>query len=421
MDFVAFSKRRLRSFLEEIDRLKESEFAYPHSRQALDEIEGIYRERLKSPEGLPPAVKQDGTPAGDPSVAKNACTEALTQLHIDSPLLGFLLRSTNVRNAFEVYPPLLRLAAQVLGPDTKLVLSSEWDYSPFVYAQIAELPGFVLIAFPAPESSNPLLLPLAGHELGHAAWAQGNYNDEYEGLIEKKIVKDILGHWSDYQEFNPRVARDALQNDMFARKTWILAHTCAMLQREQIFCDLLGLKLFGESYLYAFAYLVAPRTSGGRSFTYPNVKQRISHLEAGAGQFDVKMPEHYAEAFEDQQEPTESERERKFLLSLADTASSSMATDLIAKVKHLADEKSLPERSEAKVEDLCRDLERLVPARSACNLADVLNAGWQCSLNSNLWRKSNHIEQDRVPRILGDLILKSIEVLEFQQRVQRQP
>ena len=102
----------------------------------------------------------------DPNAVKTACNESLKQLFRILPLLGFIVRSTSVRNSFEVFWPLLRLARQVLQTDAKLILSSEWLYSPF-YRPSADLSDYVLLGFPASESSNPLLVPLAGHELGH--------------------------------------------------------------------------------------------------------------------------------------------------------------------------------------------------------------------------------------------------------------
>lgn len=154
-----YSVSRLKGVLEEIGRLKESEFPYQHSQDALDRIEKLFISHKTRLESLAPDKK--------PAIVQQFCSAALTDLFKYLSFLGFILRSTNVRNAFEVYGPLLRLSRKVLGLDTKQILSSEWEYSPFTYRPIAELPGFVLIGFPAPESSNPLLIPLAGHELGH--------------------------------------------------------------------------------------------------------------------------------------------------------------------------------------------------------------------------------------------------------------
>jgi hypothetical protein len=39
---------------------------------------------------------------------------------------------------------------------------------------------------------------------------------------------------------------------------------------EELFCDLAGLALFGESYLHAFQYLLSPSIGFSRSEEYPS-------------------------------------------------------------------------------------------------------------------------------------------------------
>jgi hypothetical protein len=87
------------------------------------------------------------------------------------PVLGFVLRSTNVRNAFEMLQPLHAIAKAALQGNPQLILSSEWDYVPFAYPQsLDNLKSFILIGLPASEAASALLMPLAGHELGHPVW-----------------------------------------------------------------------------------------------------------------------------------------------------------------------------------------------------------------------------------------------------------
>jgi hypothetical protein len=76
-----------------------------------------------------------------------------------------------VRNAFELLDPLQSIVDEVLQGRPELLLSSEWDYVPFAYPQsLDDLRSFVLIGLPASEAASALLLPLAGHEIGHAVW-----------------------------------------------------------------------------------------------------------------------------------------------------------------------------------------------------------------------------------------------------------
>src|SRR5579872_782473 len=194
---VAYARRRYAAVLEEVERLKQAEFPYSHSRDALVELERVFQSQLDALNRL--------TPKSSPMVAKNACSQSLYSLFLYTPLLGFILRSTNVRNAFELYAPLLRLSRKILGPSTKLLLSSEWDYSPFIFLPTADLPEFVLIGLPAQESSNPLLISLAGHELGHKVWQQQKLSARFDAQIRKALVTALENQfWSEYHALYPQ-------------------------------------------------------------------------------------------------------------------------------------------------------------------------------------------------------------------------
>jgi len=160
MQPLVFARHRLVAFNEELARLERAEFPYPAAEAALRKINDVFAAHAEMLDML-------GADS-DLNTVNQVCQQQLTDLWDYLPFLGFILRSTNVRNAFEIYTPLERLAWRVLGPDAQLLLSSEWDYSPFVYTQDPLLPGFVFIGIPAHESSNPLVAPLAGHEMGHA-------------------------------------------------------------------------------------------------------------------------------------------------------------------------------------------------------------------------------------------------------------
>jgi len=157
MERLVFARHRLTAFREELERLEHAEFPYPSAEAALQKIKGVFVEHTKMLDLL-------GADS-DPDTISQVCQQQLTDLWDYLPFLGFILRCTNVRNAFEIYTPLERLAWRVLGREVKLLLSSEWDYSPFVYTQDTLLSGFVFIGIPAHESRNPLVAPLAGHEL----------------------------------------------------------------------------------------------------------------------------------------------------------------------------------------------------------------------------------------------------------------
>ena len=151
---LVFAKQRLAAFRGELARLEHSEFPYPAAEAALLRITHVFTQHSQMLELL----NKDS----DPNTVNQVCQQQLTDLWDYLPFLGFILRSTNVRNAFEIYVPLQRLAWRILGPNVQLLLSSEWNYSPFIFTQIPLLPRFVFIGIPAHESGNPLVAPLAG-------------------------------------------------------------------------------------------------------------------------------------------------------------------------------------------------------------------------------------------------------------------
>lgn len=134
---IDHARKRIVTVIEEIDRLKQSEFPYDHPYEALELLAERFKRHQSILEKLSPTATAD--------LINNACSASLNDLYLYVPILGFILRSTNVRNAFEAYAPLLRLARSIIGADTRLIVSSEWEFSPFVYRTIGGLKGFVLI------------------------------------------------------------------------------------------------------------------------------------------------------------------------------------------------------------------------------------------------------------------------------------
>src|SRR5947208_1216997 len=109
---LRYAKERIKSALDELSRLRDSDFPHGHPRDALDVIKGTLLAREGALNSLTSANQRD--------VVLASCAEALVELFLLHPYMGFILRSTNVRNSFEVYRPVLGLAKAILGPDIKL-------------------------------------------------------------------------------------------------------------------------------------------------------------------------------------------------------------------------------------------------------------------------------------------------------------
>jgi hypothetical protein len=410
---LTYALARLSAVKAAVEHLKESEFPYSHPKEALELLEHLFSHQQ--------TVLEKVSPTAPASVIHNACSTSLYQLFVYVPILGFILRSTNVRNAFEWYSPLLRLARTVLKADTKLIISSEWDYSPFVYQAMMGLPGFVLIGLPAPESSNPLLIPLAGHELGHSVWEAEGLAATFEVPIEKGVLNELsTTRWSDYHLLYPQYKQtDLTAGDMFIHSTWSAAFTWSQLQAEEMFCDFFGLRLFAECYLHAFSYILAPGTSGQRSLNYPNIARRIAHLIHAAKLMGVSVPVGFDIGFEAETEPVDPAT--KLLVSIADKVSESLLPDLIKAASEIAGAKKVPVRDAVRVSQICDEFRRVIPTAKAQTLTDILNAGWQSELVPDLWKSLPQIRPEDKHRILRDLVLKSMEVSEVMARLGTTP
>lgn len=401
-----YSISRLTGILQEIGRLKESEFPYEHSRDALTRLEELFASHKSGLEGLPPDK--------DPAIVRPLCSATVSDLFKYIRILGFVLRSTNVRNAFEVYGPLLRLSRQVLGPDTKLVLSSEWEYSPFTFRPLAELPNFVLIGSPAPESSNPLLIPLAGHELGHTIWNVKSLSAKFRQKVDEKLRDEIRKRLKDYQRFYPSHASkpaDIVPENIFVTKVIASPAEWAMKQCEELFCDFVGMYLFGAAYAHAFAFLLAP-TAGQRSLLYPNTLTRVERLKQAASRYGSEMPADYASLFENKSELPPSEEQKTFLLSLADAASNGVAGELIEEANSILGNANVPLTTPDEKKRILECFKFVVPAVNVKSLSDIVNAAWDVYHDNTFW---SHLVQIQNPeRALKELVLKNIEVLEIE-------
>lgn|GEM_PF-606922 len=418
MSPLDYSLSRLNSVIEEIGRLKESEFPCLHTREALERLEELFLQHHSSLSSLPLGKNR--------SIVDPLCSATLTDLFKYVPLLGFILRSTNVRNAFELYGPLLRLSQHVLGPDTKLIISSEWEqYSPFTFREIAPLPNFVLIGIPAPESSNPLLIPLAGHELGHTIWRVRLLASKYVQRIEEAIFARIESRLNEYNTLFPLhyVQKNQVQSNIFVKQNIAMPVQWALKQCEEHFCDFVGLYLFDESYFHAFAYLLAPHMAGQRSVLYPNTLTRVGKLIEAAGRYRAKsnsaytVPQDYSDLFQDMAEVPAKEQHKKFLVSLADAGAASLTTALMDEADRLLSSSHVPQLSSAEKERILKHFKFVVPAPNALSLCNILNAAWAVYHDRGFWK---HITRLTDPhRVLKELVLKNVEVLEIEQILQK--
>jgi len=421
--YVEYTKHKLRAFLDEIERLQDAEFPYPHSKEAFDLLQRHFAGELAIVNGLSEREYHR-------DVVRRHCTTVLRSLLDYLPRIGVALRSTNVRNAFEVFGPFLRLAGDILEPGvarrrrrTRLLLSSEWDYSPLTFPFIPALPYFVLIGLPAPESSNPLLLPLAGHELGHSVWRLNSaFKDVAQGAVNSEVIQAFKARSREAERLFPALRQrrtrwwsGRMKWSSSVMETWEPAAKWALRQAEETFCDFVGLGVFGDSYLHAFAYLFAPGAGSNlRVVTYPQMRTRASNLRRAADAYRFSTPDGYEALFEED-EAADLTSGDQFRLAVADSSVARLCPLLIERARDVVRAGGIEGPSMKEVSRIYRSFERVVPAERCRSLPDIINAGWHAFTRRDFWRDLPQL-RDRKHPILAELILKNIEVLQMEQK-----
>jgi len=343
------------------------------------------------------------------------CSLSLRDLFRCMPLLGFIVRSTAVRNAFEVFLPLLDILRKAVEPKIgkdsqkrKLVLSSEWSYSPLIYHEMSVLPGYAFIGLPSSESNNPLLIPLSGHEIGHSVWTTYKIDLEFVHEFIEAIKDYIRDNWDDYTSHFQDVKKEELDTVFAVQQTWKQARSWLFAQAKETFCDFIGLRIFGTSFLHANAYLFAPNVSSPRSVKYPNTIKRVQNLTAAAKDYKFRVPDDYEGMFKDRPLPELTTGE-KFQLSIADHVLDSKVDILIKRAKKLISETGIPKPCETESDRICGRFKFVVPAQKAKSLADILNGAWKAHNDSGLWKQLPKINEKKED-VLKDLVLKNIEI-----------
>jgi hypothetical protein len=342
------------------------------------------------------------------AVADEVCQNTNRHLSKYTEVLGFILRSTNVRNAFEMHFPLKRLVQQAVSAEARLVMSSEWNFVPFTYPMTLDLlPNFVLVGGPAPESDNPLIIPLAGHEIGHSAWRVHGVKETISPIALAAIDATLAR--------NP-AERDALVAELgqSGHDIVYLQNACffsAMRQLEEVFCDHFGLGVFGEAFLYAYDYFLAPG-GGTRAIGYPSARDRLRYLVEGARVLGIEPETRLFASWQDSSRKGALETD---VLFFADQA----VNDCVDLVRSTAFEilrhKAVQPPSAEVVDRVEAAFAAKVPDGDGATLAEVVTAGWRYLRR----RGGLSLEADlQEHNMLCELMLKSIEVSEFKLRVE---
>lgn len=394
---LASAERRISAFLEQIALLRDSSFPHEDGIRVLEKIAEVF-ERLKRQLDIPPSA--------DDAFADRQCLHVAVTISKYTETLGLVLRSTNVRNAFELHHVLKGMVEKLLGRETDLLISSEWNFIPFTYpVGIDLLDSVVLIGSPAPESENALIVPLAGHEIGHSVWRV----EDVEGQLAQPVLEAVG------EAIATLDGKEDHQDDLVARSNReVLTDRCAKLaskQLEEIYCDLVGLHIFGESYLYAFDYLLGPG-DGGRSLDYPSDATRMQILVKASEKLDVMidpdLKDHWTEA--------NALPEYRRHVEVIDAVVSTQTDKLIEIVAERMGELDVSPPTNADITLVLEAFARNQPFAQHAELGALISAGWR------LLREKDDLTGDderKQYKILCDLVWKSIEVSEYFEKTER--
>jgi hypothetical protein len=120
MNKIDYAAHKVASVIEAIASVEALDFPYRDARDAVHHIRNVfalYHSGFQRPTSADAALR--------------LCEQF--QDNIDEFLiaLGFIVRACDLTGALELQGPLLRLTQRALGSHAKLILSSEWSFSPF--------------------------------------------------------------------------------------------------------------------------------------------------------------------------------------------------------------------------------------------------------------------------------------------------
>ena len=403
------TKKKLDAALRTIEAVEELDFPYQDSEHALSVIKSLFQSVRTDLE--------DCLPNSNQATVTTLCQRSLEAIRDYLPIIGFIGRSTDLDGPLELQGPLLRLTHRAIGNDAQLIISSEWEFSPFtiLYPELNKL-NFVLVGMPCSEANNALIAALAGHELGHNIWEKGGYKQNLKDIVSDRVRQEILKDWKSWSNILQVEKPEQLDEDLFADQILAQPWSWAIAQCEEVFCDFIGLLVFRDAYLHAFEYLLSPGSSGPRNYNYPRLIERVAILITAAGRAGIDVSDGYLQRFE------KCEREIDGLEAefgrLSDQACVSLTNRLLDEALKFVAERKLSEHDPDEVQRIFHAFSRAVPPANAKGIVNILLAGWKVATDSvsYLVKEYPALTDAERERILNELILKSFEVFEIEQR-----
>lgn len=389
---VQQTQERLKAVLGLVTSIREYDFPFDDSKEVLEEIDELIQNWIEQ-------LQDQITPSTNPQVVRTFCERASDYIGTSLPVLGLIVRSAEPIGALELHWPLKQLTRDALrDPKAKLIISSDWTYSPFTLTPIQLEKDIVLVGMPMSESNNALVAPLAGHELGHNIWRNDSIGPQVQPWVTEAL--DKRKKWTSRHK---RVGQEHSK-----------AFSLALFQCEEIFCDIIGLLMFRESYLHAFRYLLATDREQSRSGAYPTISNRTKMLCGFARKAKISVPPKYLESFSKDKPGVEFE-ELEAILKTADEVAEECSGKIFDLAKSLVQDRKLSKGTPAGVAHVLRYFERLVPARKVKCFQDIINAAWEFELKGGNSRVSD--SDKREMSLVSELTFKTCEVFQIESRL----
>lgn len=312
--------------------------------------------------------------------------------------IGFIIRSTNVRNSFEWHWPLQRMADKIFHHRKKIVVSAEWKFNPHthIYA-VSEgvakiLDNFAFIGLPAYEARNPLIIPLAGHELGHSLWRDHEMDDN---LYLK--VRDVCKSKFATQPSPPHDDVISAFSDKYCKR-----------QIQEMYCDFLGVRLFGISFLHAFQYFVRDIVPAARA-DYPTPIERATYISWYATRLELSVPGDYIASFEETEVDgvVQEQGVRSIDRLCIGEAREDFKEEIADAIDNVAEDVLLPDVDV--VSSILKDFSLGRPSASPGLFSEVIEAGWLFYLSDP------GMSGEKFSNI-SNCLLKTVEVWELKER-----
>jgi hypothetical protein len=204
-----------------------------------------------------------------------------------------------------------------------------------------------------------------------------------------------------------------LDQDLFAQNIKSQIFSSVMAQAEEIYSDFLGLLLFGESYLYAFKYLVAPRLSGRRDLRYPDTVVRAKILEA----FSIKTGAESVPGYVDEFNSDDPHHQgfTALVCESADEVVQGLLSKLFDRVSATVGNSRILLPSKKALENAASAFRIGVPFDGEACIGDLINAAWRVCMNGDVAIFQR--QGSNVVDYVSELVLKSIETYELRKHI----